>query len=443
MKQLVVAAAIVVDGRVLAARRSAPVALAGRWEFPGGKVEAGEDGAAAIIRECAEELGVVVRPIRELGVASGRVELRLWLVELVVGTPAILADHDALRWLGPGELDDVRWLPIDLDLLECVRPLLHDGSAGESRHELPDVPSAPVALQTVTFSSGGDRCEGWYLRAAHDGLAGRRGRPCVVMAHGFGATRDAGLLPFAERFAQAGLDVLVFDYRGFGTSTGAPRQDVNHRRHRQDYHAAIGWARSQDGIDLARIVVWGSSYSGGHVVAVAARDPMIAAVISQGAAVDGFAALRLVATTSGLGKVLALTRDGLRDAARALTRRPPYLVPVVGEPGSAAVIVSPGSAQGYQAIMGPTFRNEMCARGILRLIANRPVAVAGDLACPALFIIAEQDNVAPPQAVHEAARRSGAEVLSLDCGHFEIYGGEAFEASVSRQVEFLVRHLSA
>jgi pimeloyl-ACP methyl ester carboxylesterase len=298
-------------------------------------------------------------------------------------------------------------------------------------------------METLSFPSSGGRCEAWYLRAETEELAGPHGRPCVVMGHGFAATRDAGLLPFAERFAAAGLDVLVFDYRGFGTSPGKLRQDVNHRKHRQDYHAAVAWARSMPGVDMTRIVLWGSSYSGGHVVAVAAQDAMIAAVISQGAAMDGLAALRGVQSGEGTGKAGALTVAGLRDLGRALTRRAPLMVPVVGEPGSSAVISSPGSLAGYGNIMGPSFRNEMCARGILRIAFNRPVLAAGKIDCAALYIVAEQDNVAPPSAVLEAARRTGvrAEVESYDCGHFEIYVGAVFEKSVSRQVEFLRRHV--
>ncbi|MDN5749600.1 MAG: alpha/beta hydrolase [Pseudonocardia sp.] len=109
------------------------------------------------------------------------------------------------------------------------------------------------------FDSHGTRCAAWYLRAESATLTGARGRPCVVMGHGFGATRDAGLLPFAERFAAAGADVLVFDYRGYGTSEGTLRQNVLHTAHRQDYHAAIAHARLLDGVDPDRIVLWGSS----------------------------------------------------------------------------------------------------------------------------------------------------------------------------------------
>jgi 8-oxo-dGTP diphosphatase len=127
--KLVVAAAIMVQGRVLAARRSAPAELAGGWEFPGGKVEPGEGCEAAVVRECAEELGVVVAPVRDLGAAtgpneSGTIELRLWQVKLVSGSPEPLEDHDELRWLGSESLGGVSWLPIDLELLDLVRPLL-------------------------------------------------------------------------------------------------------------------------------------------------------------------------------------------------------------------------------------------------------------------------------------------------------------------------------
>lgn len=298
-------------------------------------------------------------------------------------------------------------------------------------------------MQTISFDSHGTTLAAWYLSAGSDDLTTTAGRPCVVMAHGFGATRDAGLLPFAEHFAAAGCDVLVFDYRGFGTSDGTPRVDVDHRRHREDYHAAIAHARTLPGVDPNRIVLWGSSYSGGHVVVVAAQDGRIAAVVSQGAAMDGLAALRGVEKTAGPSKVGTLTVAGLRDLGRALTRREPLRVPVVGPVGSAAVISAPGAEEGYRHIMGPTFRNDMCARGILRIALNRPVRWAAKLTCPILLIAADDDNIAPVESVYEVARRVGsrAEVQSFPCGHFDIYVGEVFEKSVAVQVDFLRRHL--
>jgi uncharacterized protein len=297
----------------------------------------------------------------------------------------------------------------------------------------------PRMVTETSFASHGVRCGATHLRAGTDALAGGRGRPCVVMGHGFGATRDSGLLPFAERFAAAGADVLLFDYRGYGTSDGEPRQDVAHRRHRADYRAAIAHARGLDGVDAERIVPWGSSYSGGHVVPVAAADGQVAAVISQGAAMDGLAALLAIASHAGVGQLLRLAGHALRDVVAG-----PHLIPVVGEPGTLAAITTPDALPGYSAIMGPTFRNEMRARGALRIPLNRPLTAATRLRAPILLVVAADDAIAPPAAVRAVAARAGAgaEVLELPSGHFDLYTGEVFERSVAAQVAFLQRTLA-
>jgi 8-oxo-dGTP diphosphatase len=115
------------DGRVLAAQRAAPPALAGRWEFPGGKVEAGESDQAALHRECAEELGVRVELWDRLGtdlpIQGGNGVLRVWTGTVVAGELAA-REHAALRWLTADELDDVDWLPADRPLVDELRSLL-------------------------------------------------------------------------------------------------------------------------------------------------------------------------------------------------------------------------------------------------------------------------------------------------------------------------------
>lgn len=121
----VVAAAIVRDGTVLAARRAPGHRLAGGWEFPGGKVEPGEGPAEALVRECHEELDVRIRVGAPLDVATGSgIRLALYAAELVAGEPRAIEDHDALRWLAAEDLDSVEWLPIDLALLPAVATLL-------------------------------------------------------------------------------------------------------------------------------------------------------------------------------------------------------------------------------------------------------------------------------------------------------------------------------
>jgi len=114
-----VGAAIVRDGRVLAARRTAPASAAGRWEFPGGKVEPGESDAESLVREIDEELGVEItvdgwlageQPVGEAFL------LRVALATVVHGEPTP-TEHDRVRWLGADELDEVDWLEADRPFL--------------------------------------------------------------------------------------------------------------------------------------------------------------------------------------------------------------------------------------------------------------------------------------------------------------------------------------
>ncbi|MFI6367705.1 alpha/beta hydrolase [Nocardia sp. NPDC050630] len=299
-------------------------------------------------------------------------------------------------------------------------------------------------MNEVEFISDGQRCTAWHLPGANSDLDIGKGRPCVVMAHGFGGTRDSGLLPFARTFADAGIDTLVFDYRGFGDSAGAPRQLVSFRRHRRDYAAAIGFARGLDGVDPDRIAAWGSSYGGGHALAVAADDPRIAAVVAQVAAVDGLVSLVGAIKSNGLGFLLKVNLAALRDVARALTGRPPLLVPIVGPPGSVAAMNSPDAVSGMLAFAGPTWRNEFAARELLAIPLNRATTKVGRLRCPVLLQIGEHDAVAPPASIERVARRIGscAEVRRYPAGHFDVYVEPWLTPNATDQVAFLKKHLT-
>ncbi len=127
----VVAAALVDDldrpRHLLAARRLKPTTLAGRWEFPGGKIDPGETAEGALHRELAEELGIEARLGAEVVAPDGggwrisaRYELRLWLAQVVSGEPAPLVEHDELRWLGPGEWLSVPWLDADVRIVAAL-----------------------------------------------------------------------------------------------------------------------------------------------------------------------------------------------------------------------------------------------------------------------------------------------------------------------------------
>ena len=126
--RIIVGAAIVAAGRVLACERSAPPMMAGRWEFPGGKVEPGESEVAALIRECEEELDVRItvgeRVGQDVKLAHGRAILRVYAARLVDGAQPRPIEHTDLRWLSAAELDTVTWLPADAPIVAELPALL-------------------------------------------------------------------------------------------------------------------------------------------------------------------------------------------------------------------------------------------------------------------------------------------------------------------------------
>ncbi len=122
------AAVITAGGRVLACQRSSPPEAAGKWEFPGGKVEPGETDQQALARECAEELGITVevggRVGPDVSLAHGRAVLRVYAVEVLDGGVPEALEHSALRWLTVDQLDSVPWLPADVPIVAELPKLL-------------------------------------------------------------------------------------------------------------------------------------------------------------------------------------------------------------------------------------------------------------------------------------------------------------------------------
>jgi uncharacterized protein len=288
-----------------------------------------------------------------------------------------------------------------------------------------------VAPQNVRTPSHGEQLAAYlYRRESAQGNL-----PCVVMAHGFSATRDDGLPAYAEAFRDAGFAVVLFDYRHFGASTGEPRQLLDIGRQHDDYRAVVAWARRLDGIDPDRIVLWGSSFSGGHVLAVAAGDPRIAAVISQAPFTDAIPTLMKVPPKNAA----RLAVLGLRDQVRGWRGRPPYLAPAVGEPGTLAAMTAPDAKPGFEAIVPPEslWRNEFTARLMLRFPFYRPGLKTAQLNMPLLVCVCENDTTTPPGSSIKAAERAPrGELRRYPYGHFAIYSDPKVKAD---QVDFLRR----
>ncbi|MGH8506276.1 MAG: alpha/beta hydrolase [Stenotrophobium sp.] len=302
-----------------------------------------------------------------------------------------------------------------------------------------------IRVNEIAFESHGTRIRAGHFEAANDRMRSAAGVPCIVMAHGLGGTRAAGLEPFARRFAEAGFHVLCFDYRGFGKSDGTPRQVVSVKAQLQDWACAIAFARRMTDVDGARIATWGSSFSGAHSVAAAVADGKIAAVSSQGAMMDGVAAMFNLIRHCGLVAALRLSAYGLADAVRGGLGLGRVTMPVVGLPGEVAALTTADSKPGYLRITPPEWKNEISTSWALTLATYRPNRMTPRLPCPALFCIATEDVVVPPSAMEDGARRAPDKVTvkRYPAGHFDIYVPPMFERVVADQTDFFVRSLKA
>jgi len=291
----------------------------------------------------------------------------------------------------------------------------------------------------LSFTCSGEILKAWFFLPEGKKAA----VPCIIMAHGFGGTKTARLQPYAEHFQKAGFAALVFDYRHFGDSQGEPRQLLSIPRQLEDWRAAVSFARSLSEIDSKRIALWGTSFSGGHVVVTAALEKGIACISAQCPMMDGLAATRRALQISGVFNSLRMIAHGLRDQIGAWLGLPPHLMSIVGHPGSIAAMTASDAYEGFQALVPKDFRNEVCARIGLQVGSYRPVRYARKVQCPALIQICEKDSVAPIEAAEKTASAIGplAEVKRYPIGHFDIYQNDDFKRSVADQIDFFNRHL--
>jgi dienelactone hydrolase len=297
------------------------------------------------------------------------------------------------------------------------------------------MPDSSYTRIAVSFPSGDSECKAWGFRPDAERP------PVVILGHGLGAVREMGLAPYAERFERAGIAALAFTYRHFGDSGGEPRQLLDIERQLEDWASALRYARGLTSVDTGRIAIWGSSFGGGHVLEAAARDGLVTAVVTQCPFTDGPASIRAASPRSlALGTVLAL-----RDEVAHLRGSEPVTVPLVGPPGSAALMTAPDAEPGYRALIpeGLQFDDEVAARILLRVPFYRPGRAAAKLTCPVLFCVCERDSVAPAgPTLRYAERAPRGEIKRYAVGHFDIYSGSAFELVVADQVDFLTRHLT-
>jgi pimeloyl-ACP methyl ester carboxylesterase len=292
--------------------------------------------------------------------------------------------------------------------------------------------------EDTTFDSRGTACAAWLYRP--DGVDRP---PIIVMGHGFAAIRALRLAAYAERFAEAGFAVVVFDYRGWGDSPGEPRRVLNIGAQQDDWRAALAYARGLDGVDTSRVIAWGSSFGAGHVLSLAAKNRDLAAIVVQVPHVNGPASVRANSPVTAARLAFA----GLYDLLGNALGREPYRVPAMAVPGELGMMISPDAVGITERLAGDRYEellpeNNVAARIALRVPSYSPGRAAAKITAPALVQLAKHDEITPYAVALKAAKRiPKGEVLSYDCGHFDPYVEPLFDTVVGDQIEFLRRCL--
>lgn len=293
----------------------------------------------------------------------------------------------------------------------------------------------------VEFDAEGVLLRGWFYEAER--AAGPAAT--IVMAHGFSAVKEMYLDAFAEVFAAAGMNALVFDHRNFGGSEGTPRQEIDPIAQVRDYRHAITWASGLTEVDPLRIGVWGSSYSGGHALVVAALDRRVRAVVSQAPLVSGSANLQVLVRSDFIG---GLRASFDQDRAARYAGAEPAMIPVVAEdPLAPSVLPTPDSWTWFTEtakLRAPSWRNEVTLRSVEMFTEYEPAAhIAAISPTPLLLLPARDDHLTPAKLAIEAFEqaREPKKITILPGGHFDAYI-EGFDIASGAARDWFVEHLA-
>ena len=277
----------------------------------------------------------------------------------------------------------------------------------------------PLAFveRDVELEIAGDLCRAWFLvpEPASEPVC------CVVMAHGFGLTRHCGLREIAAGLAEGGHAVVLFDYRRFGDSSGQPRQVVSFRRQREDWVAAIAFARAQPEVDPARVVLWGFSLGAGHALATAADDRGIAAVVAVAPMFDGISSAMAALRAWSPSDFLRIVVRAARDWIGAPLGRSPVTLPLAARPGELGLLTSENVHRDLQTVVPADFDHAIAARIALIFWTYLPGRRLLRFRRPLLLLVLQSDGINPPGPTLRRARQcDSATIVELDCGHLEV-----------------------
>lgn len=302
--------------------------------------------------------------------------------------------------------------------------------------------------QKVEFTSEGATLRGLLLTDANPAPA--HGRPLVVMAHGTSATIRMAAIDYGRVFAAAGVAVLLYDHRNFGTSDGEPRGEINPWVQCRGYVDAVSFAQRLPGIDPDRIGLWGDSYSGGEVVVVAACDARPRCVVAQ-CPVFGAAALQEPPSPEDLQQIRRTLQDGDVRGGPECTRGP---LPVVSfDQHAVPSLLLPMQAFRWFIDFGGRPGSGWVNRAT-RVVPPTPVAYSPYLCAafvkqPTLLMVAPEDEMVH---ANPAVAKAAYGVLAGPKRWHEIAGGhfgllypasEWFREASRAQAGFLCKYLQA
>ena len=292
-----------------------------------------------------------------------------------------------------------------------------------------------VQREDIQIPSEGEILDAWLYPAA--GATAGKPSPSIVLDHGLGGVKEMRLDAYCEHFSQAGFVCVAFDYRYWGKSTGEPRGLIDVELQIEDWNNVINYVSKLPQVDAQRIGVFGSSFGGGHVIRLAATNPLVRATVSQCPFTDGLASARTV----GLLPLPKLALLSLWDTFFS-SKNEPVRVPLLGKPGEAALLNTPDCVAGCRSLLPPGVDKLDIEAIPARLVLHFPFLYPGTYArrvpTPILFAICGSDSVAPPGPTLSYARQAPKGVIQMysGVGHFDIYTGKAFEQAVTNYTAF-------
>ncbi len=275
--------------------------------------------------------------------------------------------------------------------------------------------------------------------------------PVVVMAGGWCYVKELVQPEYARVFAAAGVAALVFDYRGFGTSDGEPRQHIDPWAQIEDYKNAISYAETRPELDAKRIGIWGISYSGGHVLIVAATDPRVRCAVSNIPVVDGWRTMKSVHSALAFRQLEELIlEDRRKRLATGVLGTMPMSTPDPSKELSTWPFPEVTSAfLQFKNTVAPTHEhwNTIASTELLLSYDVRPF-LRRILGTPVLMSVAEQDDITLWEeeiaVFNQIATPDKRLFLCRDTSHMTLYSNKSRLAQLAEQGrEFLVAQLVA